>query len=402
MKAIFTSLIFILVLFVSFNSCRKKEIVPTDNCSINYVDSSSSHPKKDQFQAVIDKYIQKGLPGLSVLLSDANGTWIGVGGKADIDKNISMQPCHVSKVASITKIFMGTLTLKLVEEGTFSLDDKINNWIPSHITNKIENADQATIRHLLGHTSGIYDIISDGGFYLAVLNNAGKKWNQEELLEFVYDKSSSFECGTGVEYSNTNYLLLAMVIDKATGKEHGQLLREKIFNPLNLSNSYYYTYDELPKNGIAQGYFDLYNNNTIINMSNYNTGSGNGYTGLYTTVHDLYIFSQALFVNKTILTQASLDEIETFNYSLDDDKKYIYGLGMQKDYYDRDAVNPVNPNEYGIGHRGRDLAYSADMFYFPNQDKTLIIIVNYGGDANSNLREVFFDFRVELADALLQ
>jgi D-alanyl-D-alanine carboxypeptidase len=58
-------------------------------------------------------------------------------------------------------------------------------------------------------------------------------------------------------------------------------------------------------------------------------------------------------------------------------------------------------NEYAIGHRGRDLAYSADLFWFPNQNKSMAIIVNYGTDGNSKLRQTFYDFRLELVDALL-
>jgi D-alanyl-D-alanine carboxypeptidase len=387
-KQIFFTMLVFSVLYVS---CRKKEVGPSDVCTISFADSSALHPKKLRFQSILDKYTKLGIPGISILVKDSSGTWAGASGMADINKEINMEVCHVSKVASITKIFMGSLTMKLVEEGKFNLEDKISTWIEADVLGKIKNADQCSIRDLMGHTSGIYDVITDNGFYLAVLNNPAKKWKPEELLKFVNDKDPAFAYGSKASYSNTNFLLLSMVIDKATGRSHADLLKEKIIAPLGLNNTYYYYHDALPD--VAQGYYDLYNNGTIVNLSNYNTGSGNGYTGLYTCVYDMHRFLQALYVDKTILQQSSLDEMLTFNSTIESDRQL--GLATQKDLFNYVA------NEYAIGHRGRDLAYSADLFWFPNQNKSMAIIVNYGTDGNSKLRQTFYDFRLELVDALL-
>jgi D-alanyl-D-alanine carboxypeptidase len=384
---------YILLLFSACVFSCKENIRPTNDCSLSYADSSAQHPKAMRFQSVLDKYTGKGLPGIILLTKDNNGVWVGASGKADIAKNIPMRPCHVAKVASITKIFMGVLTMKLVEQGQFSLSDKISNWIPSSIIKKVHNADKTTIGDLLHHSSGIYDIISDNGFYLAVLNNPEKKWKQEELLKYVYGKPADFDYGTKTGYSNTNFLLLSMVIDMATGKGHGDLLRQEVMGTLGLTNSFYYYAEPIPAHGVAQGYFDLYNNETIVNLSNYNTGSGNGYTGLYSNVHDLLTFSDALFVNKTLISNASLNQMLTFDPAVEYDRQLGYAV-------QRDLFMGV-PGEYGIGHRGRDLAYSADMFYFPNQDKTMIIILNYGTDAESSLKEVYAECRNEIVDALL-
>ncbi len=72
-----------------------------------------------------------------------------------------------------------------------------------------------------------------------------------------------------------------------------------------------------------------------------------------------------------------------------------YGVAVRKDFLDR------APDEFGLGHRGRDLAYTADLFYFPNQDATMAYLINYGTDAESDLQQVFFDFRSAVADAIL-
>ncbi len=188
-----------------------------------------------------------------------------------------------------------------------------------------------------------------------------------------------------------------MVIDKATGTPHAQLLREKILEPLGLSNSFYYYHDALPATQVAQGYYDLYNNGSIVNVSSYNTGSGNGYTGLYTNVFDLLTFSQALFENKILVSQQSLDKMLTFEMPLEEGAERLLGPGTMKDFIKRS-----NPDEYAFGHRGRDLGYSADMFYFPVKGQTLILIVNYGTDGESALRPAFYDLRKAIVDKMME
>ncbi|QMU29898.1 serine hydrolase domain-containing protein [Adhaeribacter radiodurans] len=379
--------------FFLLGSCQEPVIEPTQVCTVP--PSTVNHPKAALFQGVIDKYVQAGLPGIAVLVRDGNGTWVGSGGKADIQKNIPLLPCHVSKTASLTKIFIAALALKLVEEGVLQLDEKITKWIPEGITSNIKNADVVTLRQLLNHTSGIYDFSNNDNFYLALLNYPTKKWKQEELLEFSYNQDPVFAAGTSSGYSNTSTVLATMVIEAATKRNHAALLREKILNQLGLSDSYYYWQEALPSHGVAQGYFDLYNNNTLVNVSSYNTGTGNGLNGLYSTVYDLQKFIDALLRNKTLLSQSSINTMLTFD-DLIENRKYL-GLGLFKDYIDGN----FKENEFGYGHRGRDLGYSADMFYFPNQDITVTLLVNYGTNAKSNLQYTFTNFRYDIADVAI-
>jgi D-alanyl-D-alanine carboxypeptidase len=387
----FQIIYFSFVITIVLSGCKKPTLEPTLQC--NQPSIGATHPKSQKLSAVLDKYVQKGIPGIALLVKDSNGTWTGSSGLADIKNNIFMQPCHISKVASITKIFMASLAFKLYEEGTLDLDKKISEYLPSDVISKIKNADQVTVRQLMGHNSGIYDIITDNGFYLGVLNNPPHNWTQMELLKYVYGKDPAFAPGEGPGYSNTNTLLLSMIIDRIGGKPHFQLLREKIITPLHLSDTYYYYHDALPNGKVAQGYFDLYNNGNIENLSSYNTGSGNGYTGLYTTVFDMNTFIDALFIQKTLLQPNSLSQMLTFNPNEETGK--LLGVGAFKDFIHR------APDEYAYGHRGRDLAYSADLFYFPVKNQTMALIVNYGTDAESKLKPVFDDLRNEIVDVMM-
>ncbi len=377
----------------SLFSCSKKTIEATQTCT---GPSLPAHPKAASFQAVIDKYTQQGLPGITLLVRDTQGTWAGASGMADIEKGILMQPCHIAKVASITKIFMATLAFKLSEQGKLNLDAPVSAYLDATQLKNITNADQVTVRQLMNHTTGIYDVIKDNAFYLDVLNNPPKHRNQEDILKFVRGKKAAFPPGEGPGYSNTNTLLLSMIIDKIGGKPHQQLLHELVIDPLQLPNTYYYYHDPLPEAKVAQGYYDLYNNGQIENLSSYNTGSGNGYTGLYSNVFDLLTFIDRLLVQKNLVTESSLNQMLTFNSKEEEGSDRLLGPGVMKDFIHRDN------DEYALGHRGRDLAYSADLFYFPVQKQVMVLIVNYGTDGDSKLRPVFYDLRKAVVDAMMQ
>jgi D-alanyl-D-alanine carboxypeptidase len=388
MKNIRIQLAFFVLLFFQF-SCHK-DIGHTEACSD---ETSSIHPKAAIFQAVLDAHVAKGLPGISALIRNKDGVWVGASGMADISQNIAMKPCIVSKAASITKTFIGALTLKLVEEGKFSLDDPLRKWIADDILREVKNARECTVRMCLNHTTGISDVIEDDAFYLAVLNDPARKWTPKALLKYVYGDAPEYLAGTDESYSNTNFVFLAMVIEAATGEDHDKLLREKILEPLGLTDTYYYWHDPLP-GYTAQGYFDLYNNGTILNVTNYNTGSGNGYGGVYSNVYDLQKFIEALVRDKTLLQPASLSQMLTFTNPVDGVNR-ANGLGIFRDFLERDA------HQYAYGHRGRDLGYTADMYWFPEQDITMTYFINYGTDAKSRIRPYFYEFRTALVDALM-
>ena len=380
------------ILFITF-SCSKKTIEATQLCDAPVF---PAHPKAAKFQSVIDKFTAQGLPGITLLVSDSNGTWDGASGMADIDKSVLMQPCHIAKVASITKIFMATLAFKLSEEGKLNIDAPINSYLDATQLKGIANANEVTVRQLLMHNSGIYDVIEDNNFYLDVLNNPPKRRTQMDILEFVRGKDALFQPGTGPEYSNTNTLLLSMIIDKIGGKPHWDLLHEKVIVKLQLSNTYYYYHDALPEGKIVQGYYDLYNNGQIENLSSYNTGSGNGYTGLYSNVFDLLTFIDALFIQKTLVNENSLNQMLDFNPKSEPGSDRLLGAGTMKDFISRPN------NEYSYGHRGRDLAYSADLDYFPESKQVMVLIVNYGTDGDSKLRPAFYELRKEVVDAMME
>ena len=395
MKKFYYPMILVLLLLAA---CQKAQIEHTVDQSrpIPWADSSTKHPKNSAYISLIEKYNKKGLPGISLLINDKYGTWVGSVGYADIQQKIPFRAGQVAKVASITKLFMGTLMFKLIEDsvntglGYNSLYEPISKWLPDKVIKNLQNGKIITLGQCMNHETGVPDIIEQNAFYLAVLNNPVKKWEQEELLEYVYNKEAVFYPGDTAIYSNTNTILESMVMEAATGKKHEDLLKQYLLVPLNLAHTFYQPYDQLPPN-TAQGYFDLYNNNTIVNVSNIVTGSGNGYGGIFSDIFDMYDFIDRLLVKQTLLQPKSLSIMETYGKP---DEPNQYGYGIMKKFISRGI-------DAGYGHSGRDLGYTANLFYFKNKKVSHAFLINYGTDGDSELKKVFQEFQEELLNLTL-
>ncbi len=388
MKKFIHALLGFVFLFLFSLSCEEAEVVPSNSCSYTPNPVFAAHPRGQAFQSILDNYVKQGLPGISALVRDESGTWLGYSGKADLGKDIPFTPCHPSKAASITKFMVATLTFMLQEQGQININDKISKYIDGDILSKIEHADQVTIKDCLQHTTGFYDITEDSEFYLAVLNNPNKNWSATELLKFLYGKEHNFAPGEGVLYSNTNTIFVVMCLDKVLGYSHAKALREMIWEPLGMNDTYYQSKEDLP-NTVAQGYYDLYNNHTIVNVSNLITGSGNGYGGVYSTIQDLEKFMNAYYFDKSLVNEESIGVMMSY-LPEDGDTGDDLGVGTIRKF-------KKFSSHLGVGHSGRDLGYSADLFTFPSRnDRLMIFFVNYGTNGDTFLRDTFREFEKEL------
>ena len=351
----------LLIAIVMLIACRKTRIYPLleSPAGIPWQDSSLTHPKNQEFRSLIEKYNKKGLPGISLLVRDKNGTWCGSTGKADIENGIEFGVAQVSKIASISKFILNTLVFKLFEDsvnsrfGYSAINTKINKWLPADMVKKIANADLVTLGQLMNHESGIPDIIEEDNFYLKALNNPTQHWDYEDLVACIYNKPAVFKPSDTAIYSNTNIILITMIIEGATGRKHSELLRQYVLTPLGMHKTYYYPFDKLPKNNIAQGYYDLYNNNTLVNVSNILTG------GMYSNLFDLYKFLDAMLLKKNFLAPKSIRIMETWGNK--PDSSNIYGYGIMKKFIERG-------DDAGIGHSGRDLWIYCKSVLFPEKE----------------------------------
>nr|MBX2816801.1 beta-lactamase family protein [Saprospiraceae bacterium] len=212
-------------------------------------------PDSAKFREFMLGKIRGGVPGMTMLIENPEGQWRGAAGFADLQNQTPMQPCHLLRVGSITKTFTAILILLLQEEGVLTIEDSIKQHLSSSIVERIRNADQATIKQLLNHTSGIADYSDEIDFSLAQLDRPTRKWTAAQELEFVYDAEPQFAVGTKRNYCNTNFLLLGLIAEHATGRTGSALFQEKIFDPLGLSSTYFSDEGALPDQ-LVRGYWD--------------------------------------------------------------------------------------------------------------------------------------------------
>ncbi len=373
--------------------CSQIKINSTKQCTISQnFTSNSSHPKGNRIKEVMNRYIARGVPGMTVLIHDTNGFWFESAGMADIENKIPMQPCHINKLGSITKMMMGSLIWTLVQEGKLDINAPLKQYLPN-VAAKITNGNDITLAMLLNHTSGIHDIGGDLGFNLAVVNDFTKSWTEDEILKYIANKPATNLPGEAVNYSNSNTLLEAMIIEKVTGEQHGELLKERVFSPLGMTDTEYYDYDSpFPKGTLAQGYLDFYNDGKgIQNISNLNPGSGNGYTGVYSTVTDLYKFMDALMVQKTIITPNNLALI-LGSMRIDDEHTYQTSIGGIHSDFMKEVPDSVKV----YGHGGGDIGYSANLDYLPHNQTVFAASYNYGTNLPTALGEEIKELRKEL------
>ena len=370
MTKLFLTLALALILF----SCEKGEDLEPSfyQCAFSGVDSSASNPNHAKYQSILDEMTSKGVVGVMMSVDEpTNGSWSGASGKADLHNDIDIKACNISRVGSTVKTFTATTVMLLAEEGKLDLDDKISDHLNGEHIDKIENADKATIRQLLQHSSGIYNYIQDLQFQTASTNDLIKEWKAGDLLEYAHNKNSYFAPGTDVRYSNTGYILLGMLIEKIEGKPFYQVFREKIFDPLGLSMTQFAAKDPVP-DGIVRGYIDLYSKLQVVESTyfsgwDYYTADG----GLISNPSDLNTFMKALFQGD-LINQSSLDEMLSWQSPSEVDSEFFpisHGLGIFQ----------IQTNE-GVAyiHSGDAIGYFASMIYFPNQD----IAISYAANSN--------------------
>lgn len=381
----------------TLGACIKTDShVDTNACAIDFTsaDSSANHPKNAELTKLITDFTALGVPGVSVMLEDDNGLWFKSSGYADLNEKTPMAPCHLAKVASVSKLYTATLIYQLIGEGKLSLDDLASKYIDEKHVSKIANLEKATVRDLLRHSSGIYDVVFDADFILYTFNNLDKEKTYEKLLSFAYNKPAAFAYNTKREYNQTlNHVILAMIVEKVTGQSHGDVMKQRIFGPLNLQHTYLRSFMDIPWNQVAKGYYDVKKNGVLQDLTPLYTGDGKGFTGIYTSVNDMRIYTQALFKQQTLMNSTmyqSMIEIP----SVDSTMGVAGGCRAMK-------VTVNGKEELWYGHPGGEVNYAAGAFYSPTKKTTLTFIVNYGiaFDDLGQYTDAYYTFRKKLFEA---
>jgi D-alanyl-D-alanine carboxypeptidase len=203
------------------------------------------------FRAALQQIVRDGIPGAIGLQRRGDQVNVVTDGLADLATAQPMTGDDRFRVGSITKTFVATLILKLVAAHRLRLTDSVARWLPG----LVPGGRAITLHELLQHTSGIYNYTSDPGFIAAVEADYARVWKPRELVQIAVAHPPLFPPGTSYSYSNTEYILLGLVAEAATGQPLGRELREQIFTPLGLrATSFPYADTTLPVPH-ADGYF---------------------------------------------------------------------------------------------------------------------------------------------------
>lgn len=346
----------------------------------------NTHPNGAEFQELLDRYVREGLPGVGFLVRTPQGLWNGSAGYARVESSDPMLPTHRHHAASVTKIYTAAAVLLMAEDGLIDLDARISRYLPDTIYRPIPNGAQATVRHLLGHRSGIPDFSGDIAYDLDFLNDPMGSYPPERLLSYLHGQPSMAEPGGGYFYSNANFFLLALIMDYATQGSHADFMNLRILEPLGLTETYYEAGPGHPvPPGLVNSYQDLAGDGRLMNVTDLAINSMEiffGNAGLVATSADYAHFLESLLGGELIGQEMLGQMLERPEGS-----RYGLGLGFRE-----------TPFGWAVGHGGGDLGVLSQVRRFPDHDATLVLLTNGGdGGVPAGLFDRLWDDAMEVA-----
>lgn len=341
-------------------------------CSGGDISTSST----SQFQSVVQNLVaQYGIPGVvASIRMPGQAEWKQSFGYADVAAQVPFNPGSFFPIRSVTKSFTVTLILELVRNGLIALDSVLETFVAG-----IPNGPSITITDLAGMQSGVAEYSTTPAFQQTFSQDVTQSFTELQLLNYAIPASPVFAPGAQYQYSNTNTVLLGMVVEKVTGQPFSAVLQSGILGPLNLTQTTYPTAVGLP-----DPHPTPYNLNVI----------DHGLTPL-------------TLINPTALAAAgamtsTADDLQTWALALGEGRLIGTDLRNQQIELSRAATNGPTYDRYGLGigiidnwwgHTGSGIGFQIAMFYDPVSTSTIVVAVNAsasGGDPGLNFAEEIF------------
>jgi CubicO group peptidase (beta-lactamase class C family) len=310
--------------------------------------NSEGQSKATRIDALLRSLSERGQFSGSILVAEHGQIIYERGfGKADIKNDVAFTANTPVYLASLSKQFTAMAIMMLAERRRLSYSDPLSKYfreLPSY-------AATITIRNLLNHTSGIPDYVELG------LEHPGLT-NSDVLSALIGQKALRFPPGDKFAYSNTNYVLLALIIEKVTAQPYKLFLQNKIFVPLGMKHTFVYD-GSRPKTSRAIGY-NRFGDTSDYDLLTYGEG------GIFSTVADLFKWDQALYTEK-LVTRATLNEAFTRG-RLNDGSSISYGFGWAIAEYKGETI---------YAHAGRYGGFNTYIKRFPQERATIIFLTNH-------------------------
>lgn len=359
-------------MLITFTNCQKDPIINPNiyNCTLAFADNSSYQPKQTQFETAMKK-IEQLVPGVQVAVRSKDGNiWLGSQGMADIPNQIPFEKCTKTMVGSVSKIYTAVLIMQLQEDSILSINDPISDWIDTNTISEISNADKVSIKQLLMHTSGIKDYL-DVKFQLDALNTPNFKLTPQEKLKYIYGKSADFNPDEKFGYSNSNYVLLGLIIENARKKSLENAIETYINNPLGFTNTETGTPDNPIPSGTARPYLALHNGGKYTDIMHFAVSDGaTGDGAIATNMQEALYFIESI-ANGIIISLPTKEIMLNLRVATDTDNWYSLGLDQQETSYG-----------FRYGHRGSTSSYWSFLYHYP--DSNITIAIAFNGDTEQN------------------
>ena len=359
----------------------------------------STHPDSARFQSFLEAKTAGGFPGISMLIETQEGEWQGAAGQADIYNDVDMRPCHQHLIGSITKVFTAVLVHQLLVSGELALTDSISRYLDEEIIRKVDNAADATVGDLLRHTSGIPDIL-DLPFSFAASERPRRFFTAGDLLKQIYPLGAVFPAGTRTAYSNSNYVLLELILERVTGERGETLLQDRIFTPLGLADTWFDQDGGIPV-GISRAYFDRYGTGRVTDVTETNAIRASMAGGIVSTPRDLAVFLKALIDDGDVLGTGGPEALlfqPNVPFFRPDDFIYNDGDRVERNLgFGSGLLTLETSDGRAIGFNGGYQGRKARMWYWPESERLIIYFINgSGGEIDAGSRRLFRREMVEL------
>lgn len=329
-------------------------------------------PLTPTLDGLIAARFKPGLPGVAALVVKDGKLVLRKGyGLANVELNVAVKPEHLFRIGSTTKLFTATAVLMLVDEGKLALEAPISRYL----TNMPKLWEKVTVEHLLTHTSGIANMTLESGFWRTV---APLDHTLDELIAPILDKPLAFQPGTAFAYNNTGYILLAMLIEKVSGRAYFDVVDQRIVKPLGLTHTVDGNTRALIP-GLVTGYRQGPTPALFISNTNLHAAGG-----LVSTVDDLAAFMQALQAGK-LVSPALVRRMNT-SYVLPNGEATGYGLGTW--------LRTVNGHRL-VGHGGYILNFYSELEM--DIDANIVAVTLHNGDRFGGDNEVLSKLLISAA-----
>lgn len=321
----------------------------------------------ENLQQLADSYVEWGFPGMVFLVDHPDkGLHIIESGEANTEEGTKISKDHLFHSASLMKVYTGVCIYMLEEQGLLNTNDLIKDHLSAGLLNDIPNGNEATIKQLLNHSSGIPDFASQDDYIndLLAFVEGGEEPNEE--LSYIKGLTADFSVGSKNSYSNTGPYILHLIVASVSGQDFPTFLHQNIIEPLGLEHTFYGKLpSEVDYDRVPNYYIDWDDNGNLSNSTNLEnsvTQTFEGYSGLLASIEDYHTFMKALFQEGTLLNNTSINKMKAISH----DKDFGYGQGLEV------ILSKKYPDKYG--HKG---GTQASSFYYPDEDCIVITLINY-------------------------